>query len=53
MFLFESALHTLKRYADFSGRASRSEFWWFVLFVLLAQAAARLIDALLGRGWSL
>ena len=50
MFVFESAIHTLKRYADFSSRASRSEFWCFFFFVLFAQAAARLIDALLGRG---
>lgn len=25
-----------KKYVDFSGRASRSEFWWFVLFFLIA-----------------
>jgi len=24
----------LKRYVDFDGRSSRSEFWWFLLFVL-------------------
>jgi uncharacterized membrane protein YhaH (DUF805 family) len=50
MVIFESALHTLKKYADFSSRASRSEFWYFFAFVLLAQAAARLLDALIGRG---
>jgi uncharacterized membrane protein YhaH (DUF805 family) len=50
MMIFESALHTLKKYADFSGRASRSEFWYFFAFVLLAQAAARLLDAVFGRG---
>ena len=50
MFIFESALHTLKKYADFSSRASRSEFWSFFAFVLFAQAAARLLDAFFGRG---
>ena len=50
MKLFESALYTLKKYADFSGRASRSEFWNFFLFVIIANAAARLLDTLLGRG---
>ena len=50
MIIFESALHTLKKYADFSSRASRSEFWFFFAFVLLAQAAARLLDGLFGRG---
>jgi len=50
MIIFESALHTLKKYADFSSRASRSEFWYFFAFVLLAQAAARVLDAFFGRG---
>ena len=50
MVIFESALHTLKKYADFSGRASRSEFWLFFAFVLIAQAFARLLDAFFGGG---
>lgn len=29
------ALRPLKNYADFSGRASRAEFWWFFLFMML------------------
>ncbi|XAH22683.1 DUF805 domain-containing protein [Xylophilus sp. GW821-FHT01B05] len=32
-----------KKYVDFSGRASRSEFWWFFLFQLLALLVASLI----------
>ncbi|MCZ2497319.1 DUF805 domain-containing protein [Xylophilus sp. Kf1] len=28
------------KYAEFTGRASRSEFWWFVLFNLLVSIAA-------------
>lgn len=27
------------KYADFSGRATRPEYWWWFLFVLLANAA--------------
>ena len=27
----------LSKYADFSGRASRSEYWYFYLFVLIAD----------------
>lgn len=27
----------LNKYADFSGRASRSEYWYFYLFVLLVD----------------
>jgi uncharacterized membrane protein YhaH (DUF805 family) len=26
-----------KKYADFSGRATRSEYWWFVLFVIVIE----------------
>ena len=30
---FQQAITTcLRKYVDFSGRATRSEFWWFVLF---------------------
>jgi len=28
-----------RRYADFSGTASRSEFWWWILFTVLVGAA--------------
>jgi uncharacterized membrane protein YhaH (DUF805 family) len=45
---FEQVTQSLKKYADFKGRASRSEFWTFFIFVLIAQAVARLVDALLG-----
>ena len=31
-----------KRYADFTGLATRSEFWWFMLFLLIIQL---LLDA--------
>jgi uncharacterized membrane protein YhaH (DUF805 family) len=30
------ALRPLKQYANFTGRASRAEFWWFFLFVIVA-----------------
>src|SRR6267142_5017453 len=33
----------LTKYADFSGRATRTEYWWFFLAVLLGSAAASLI----------
>lgn len=34
---FESVAHSLRHYADFKGRASRSEFWIFFLFVMLVS----------------
>lgn len=33
------AVRPLKSYANFSGRASRAEFWWFFLFVMLVYFA--------------
>lgn len=48
MFVFESALLTLRKYAEFNGRASRQEFWAFFAFVLIANALAGFLGALLG-----
>ena len=50
MSAFEMAMQPLKKYADFKGRASRSEFWTFFVFVLLVQAFARVVDVFFGRG---
>ena len=36
------------QYAGFSGRARRSEYWWFFLFYFIASIVASVIDALLG-----
>ena len=35
------------KYATFSGRASRSEYWWFFLFQVLASVAASMVGELL------
>lgn len=37
-----------KKFATFSGRASRSEFWWFTLFHWLCAAAASILGNLFG-----
>ncbi|WP_114967154.1 DUF805 domain-containing protein [Alkalilacustris brevis] len=37
----------LRRYFGFSGRASRSEFWYFVLFGFLASFTASILDVML------
>ncbi len=43
---FGGAIRTcLRKFATFSGRASRSEFWWFVLFLLLVGAGISVVDA--------
>jgi len=41
---FGQAIKTcFNKYATFTGRAGRSEFWWFVLFNLLATGAASIV----------
>jgi uncharacterized membrane protein YhaH (DUF805 family) len=35
-------------YVNFSGRSSRSEYWFWVLFVLIADVVAIAIDAAIG-----
>ena len=49
---FADAIRTcLRKYATFSGRAPRSEYWWFALFVFLGSFVFSLIDAaLFGTG---
>ena len=41
------------KYADFSGRASRSEYWWWFLFVFLASAVAGAISQTLSAVFAL
>jgi uncharacterized membrane protein YhaH (DUF805 family) len=41
-------LEVLKKYAVFSGRARRAEYWYFVLFNLIIVIVLSLIDTLLG-----
>jgi uncharacterized membrane protein YhaH (DUF805 family) len=41
-------LLALKRYADFSGRSRRKEYWYFVLFNCIVLIALVLVAALLG-----
>lgn len=38
----------LSKFASFSGRARRSEFWWFYLFSVLVVIAGAVIDAVAG-----
>lgn len=38
----------LKKYAVFSGRASRTEFWYFVLFNIIVSVVLGVVDGILG-----
>ena len=42
-----------KKYAEFSGRARRKEFWMFVLFNFLVSIAVGIVDGILGTNGAL
>ncbi|WP_163133788.1 DUF805 domain-containing protein [Agarivorans sp. Alg241-V36] len=44
----EYFIGALKKYADFSGRARRKEYWMFILFYFIFSIVANIIDALIG-----
>jgi len=45
---FVEAVETcFKKYSDFSGRASRSEYWWFFLFNILIGVVASIANQFL------
>lgn len=44
----EWVMMPLRRYADFSGRSRRKEYWFFYLAVLAAFVVAGIIDGMLG-----
>ena len=44
----ESIQNCFRKYADFNGRATKSEFWWWALFVLVISIAAQLIGDIPG-----
>ena len=43
----DSIENVLRNFANFSDRASRSEYWWFQLFFFVALASADLIDEMI------
>lgn len=48
----EAVTSVFSKYATFSGRARRAEYWWFYLFSCLASVALELVEGAIG-GWSL
>lgn len=43
MNFFDAVKTCFAKYADFTGRATRPEYWWFVLFMFLGGAILRII----------
>jgi uncharacterized membrane protein YhaH (DUF805 family) len=45
---FQDSIRTvLSKYATFTGRAGRPEYWWWVLAVLIAAAVASVLDGMI------
>ena len=44
----EAVQSCLQQYVGFSGRARRSEYWWFFLFTILVSIVAGVLDSILG-----
>ena len=49
MTFVESVEHVLSNYFNAEGRASRSEYWWWYLFTILASIAVSLLGVILDK----
>ena len=50
MNFFEAVKSVYRNYVNFSGRAVRSEYWWFYLFTIIASVVIMLVEVSLGLG---
>lgn len=48
MTFVESVQTCFKKYAEFNGRASTPEYWWWVLFIVLASVAGQMVGDVVG-----
>lgn len=50
MNLQEAVRSVLSQYAEFSGRARRSEYWWWTLATIILSIVAVVLDLIIGTG---
>lgn len=50
MGFMDSVKTCFSKYVVFSGRASRSEYWWFQLFIILTAFILGFVEGILGVG---
>lgn len=43
----DSILNILSNFAEFRGRATRSEYWYWVLFTLIVNVALQIVDGMI------
>ena len=53
MSFVEAVRSGFNNYANFSGRALRSEYWWWVVFVWMASVVANILDYRVRSGESI
>ena len=53
MFIVDNYVAVLKKYVEFGGRATRSEFWWFVLANFIVSNLIGFVSATLSLVYSL
>lgn len=50
---FQQSIQTcLNKYADFKGKASRSEYWWFFLFTAIVGVITGILDLVIFTGFT-
>ncbi|MBA3668448.1 MAG: DUF805 domain-containing protein [Sphingomonas sp.] len=42
------AMRPLEKFADFSGRAPRAEYWWFYLLFVILYLVVSIVDSMVG-----
>jgi uncharacterized membrane protein YhaH (DUF805 family) len=48
MSFIDAVKSVLSKYVGFTGRARRSEYWWFALFTILVSIVTSILDGALG-----
>jgi uncharacterized membrane protein YhaH (DUF805 family) len=43
----DAVMTCLRKYVDFNGRAGKAEFWWFVLFYVVADIVLSIIGSII------
>ncbi len=47
----EYFMDAIKRYAEFSGRARRKQYWMFILFYFIFSIVVSIVDSILGTAF--